>query len=324
MPRTGTDFRSIPTQEDTARRQHAAPPAAITIDPAEARDIWRRSRRVRSLSPWAITLSLLAHVAVQLAALLFLPKHAEPPSAPPESTIALVYAPSPAAAPSAAEQPSPAAEAATEAAPTAPTPEPSEAPPPNEPPPPPPVAQEAETPAPTPPPPLPPPQTAETAPTPQAEEAAPVPPEPPPPAPKPPPRPHSVARSRGARTSPHSAEPHAAPSEAAAPAAAGSAGAAGSAALVPPRPVAGMETNRAPVYPETARRRGEQGRVMLRVDVSSDGMPLDVAVAGTSGHPSLDAAAQSAVRRWRFIPATQAGKAIAAVAEVPIRFHLSD
>jgi len=85
-----------------------------------------------------------------------------------------------------------------------------------------------------------------------------------------------------------------------------------------------METNRAPIYPEIARRRGEEGRVMLRVDVSADGMPLDVSVAGTSGHPSLDSAALSAVRQWRFIPATQAGRSVAAVADVPIRFHLDN
>jgi protein TonB len=85
-----------------------------------------------------------------------------------------------------------------------------------------------------------------------------------------------------------------------------------------------METNRAPVYPESARRRGEQGRVLLRVDVSAEGMPLDVSVAGTSGHPILDSAALSAVRQWRFVPGTQAGRAVAAVAEVPIRFHLEN
>ena len=104
----------------------------------------------------------------------------------------------------------------------------------------------------------------------------------------------------------------------------GPAGPSVTAALVPPRPVAGMETNRAPTYPEIARRRGEEGRVVLRVSVSADGMPLDVEVMGSSGHPSLDAAALSAVRQWRFIPATQAGKSLPAVAEVPIRFHLNN
>ena len=36
--------------------------------------------------------------------------------------------------------------------------------------------------------------------------------------------------------------------------------------LIPPRPVAGMESNRPPRYPETARRRGDQGRVIVRVE----------------------------------------------------------
>jgi periplasmic protein TonB len=94
--------------------------------------------------------------------------------------------------------------------------------------------------------------------------------------------------------------------------------------VVPPRPVAGMETNRAPIYPDLARRRGEQGRVLLRVNVSADGTPLDVAVLDTSGHQSLDAAALSAIRQWRFVPATQAGRAVPAEADVPVRFRLDN
>jgi protein TonB len=53
-------------------------------------------------------------------------------------------------------------------------------------------------------------------------------------------------------------------------------------------------------------------------------MPLGVAVMDTSGYPSLDAAALSAVRQWRFIPATQAGRSVLAVADVPIRFRLDN
>jgi protein TonB len=94
--------------------------------------------------------------------------------------------------------------------------------------------------------------------------------------------------------------------------------------LVPPRPVAGMETNRAPIYPPGALRRGEQGRVMLRVNVSADGTPLDVALLETSGHSSLDSAALSAVRQWRFVPAMQGGTPVSAVAEVPVRFRLDN
>jgi periplasmic protein TonB len=42
----------------------------------------------------------------------------------------------------------------------------------------------------------------------------------------------------------------------------------------------------------------------------------------TSGHPILDLAALSAVRQWHFIPATQAGQSVAAVADVPVQFRL--
>ncbi len=94
--------------------------------------------------------------------------------------------------------------------------------------------------------------------------------------------------------------------------------------LVPPRPVAGMETNRAPAYPEMALRRHETGRVMLRVSVSAYGQPLEVDVAQSSGFPILDSAALSAVRQWRFVPAMQAGTPVAAIAEVPVRFQIDN
>ena len=94
--------------------------------------------------------------------------------------------------------------------------------------------------------------------------------------------------------------------------------------IIPPRPVTGMETNRPPAYPELARQRGEQGRVLLRVNVSADGAPVDVAVMETSGHRSLDAAALAAIREWRFVPATQAGRPVPAEAEVPVRFRLDN
>ncbi len=94
--------------------------------------------------------------------------------------------------------------------------------------------------------------------------------------------------------------------------------------LLPAHPVAGMESDRPPAYPEMARRRGQQGRVVLHVNVSAEGMPVTVAVVETSGFASLDAAAMSAVQRWRFMPATRAGTAVPAVAEVPVRFRLTD
>ena len=94
--------------------------------------------------------------------------------------------------------------------------------------------------------------------------------------------------------------------------------------LVPARPVAGMESDRPPVYPEIARRRGEQGRVVLQVNVSAQGLPVAVNVAESSGFPTLDSAALTAVQRWRFVPATRGGTPVPAVAEVPVRFRLTN
>lgn len=94
--------------------------------------------------------------------------------------------------------------------------------------------------------------------------------------------------------------------------------------VLPARPVAGMESDRPPVYPEAARRRGQQGRVVLQVDVSAQGTPVGVSVAQSSGFASLDHAALRAVEQWRFVPATRGGTPLPAVAEVPVRFQLTN
>jgi protein TonB len=80
-----------------------------------------------------------------------------------------------------------------------------------------------------------------------------------------------------------------------------------------------------PVYPVGARRRGEQGTVMLRVLVGSDGAVLRAEVARSSGYQRLDAAALEAVRtRWRFVAARRDGEAVRSWVLVPIRFTLTE
>ena len=86
----------------------------------------------------------------------------------------------------------------------------------------------------------------------------------------------------------------------------------------------GSASNPLPRYPSIARRRGWQGRVVLRVEVDTDGHPLSVAVASSSSFPALDEAAGHAVRRWRFEPAQRAGLPVVAHVDVPIVFRLRD
>lgn len=80
--------------------------------------------------------------------------------------------------------------------------------------------------------------------------------------------------------------------------------------------------NPKPVYPAASRRLGEQGKVILRVLVGADGTAEKVELRTTSGFARLDASAQDAVNRWRFVPARRGDQPIAAWVLVPIAFNL--
>jgi protein TonB len=82
--------------------------------------------------------------------------------------------------------------------------------------------------------------------------------------------------------------------------------------------------NPPPVYPALARRRGEEGKVLLTVHVSAIGGVEQVAVARSSESALLDQAAVTAVQKWRFVPATQNGTPIAAQVMVPVVFRLQN
>lgn len=83
-------------------------------------------------------------------------------------------------------------------------------------------------------------------------------------------------------------------------------------------------SNAPPRYPHLARRRGQEGRVVLRVEVSADGEAAAVRIQRSSGHRLLDAAAIEAVRGWRFLPAKRAGTSVAGVLDVPVSFKLTE
>lgn len=80
--------------------------------------------------------------------------------------------------------------------------------------------------------------------------------------------------------------------------------------------------NPAPAYPPLSRRLGEEGRVLLRVQVSIEGQALAVEVKKSSGFARLDEAAAKAAVKWRFVPARQGETAVASWVEVPIQFSL--
>ena len=79
-----------------------------------------------------------------------------------------------------------------------------------------------------------------------------------------------------------------------------------------------------PTYPPASRRAGEQGTVRLKVLVDTSGRASNVAVTQTSGFPRLDQAAVEAVRKWRFVAATDGTTKIQAYTQVAVTFKLTD
>jgi len=79
----------------------------------------------------------------------------------------------------------------------------------------------------------------------------------------------------------------------------------------------------APSYPMLARRRGEEGRVVLRVVLGADGAVQEAAVAQSSHSALLDAAALATVRSWHCTPATRSGKPVTTIAMQPFDFVLN-
>lgn len=89
-----------------------------------------------------------------------------------------------------------------------------------------------------------------------------------------------------------------------------------------PRFDAAYLENPAPSYPAVSRRLREEGVVLLRVLVTTDGRAGEVQIDTSSGSARLDRAAADAVQRWRFVPAHRSSVPVADWVVVPIAFTL--
>lgn len=77
-----------------------------------------------------------------------------------------------------------------------------------------------------------------------------------------------------------------------------------------------------PPYPLAARRRRQEGAVLLAVRVAADGNAVSVTVKRSSGFKVLDDAAAAAVTKWEFEPARDDSRPVESEIEVPVRFKL--
>ncbi|WP_158491051.1 energy transducer TonB [Metapseudomonas resinovorans] len=84
--------------------------------------------------------------------------------------------------------------------------------------------------------------------------------------------------------------------------------------LTPPRP---------PVYPAQARRRNQQGQVLVEVRLDAKGLLREIRLLRSSGVESLDRSALDAVAAWRFRPETHNGQPVPSRVHIPIEFALS-
>lgn len=83
------------------------------------------------------------------------------------------------------------------------------------------------------------------------------------------------------------------------------------------------EPPRQPSYPSQARRRNQQGVVLLEVRLDELGRQRSLNVLRSSGVESLDRAALQAVAAWRFNPETTDGQAVPSRVHIPIQFALT-
>lgn len=93
--------------------------------------------------------------------------------------------------------------------------------------------------------------------------------------------------------------------------------------LTPPLANADYLRNPPPPYPEVAISRGQEGTVLLNVQVRPDGKVQTLSIQKSSGYPALDNAARDTVLRWSFVPARRGSQAVSGWVVVPVDFSLN-
>jgi protein TonB len=91
--------------------------------------------------------------------------------------------------------------------------------------------------------------------------------------------------------------------------------------ILPARPDA--HVNLPPPYPPLALTHGEQGNVLLSIEVAPSGRASAVTIVTSSGFSILDDAARDAVLGWRFLPADFHGKPVSSTLLLPIKFEIN-
>ncbi len=80
--------------------------------------------------------------------------------------------------------------------------------------------------------------------------------------------------------------------------------------------------NPTPAYPALSKRKGEQGKVVIRTFIGMDGTAQQAQIKTSSGYDRLDQAALATALKWRYVPGKRAGVAEAMWFDVPFTWQL--
>ncbi|MCL9780930.1 energy transducer TonB [Vibrio sp. S4M6] len=80
----------------------------------------------------------------------------------------------------------------------------------------------------------------------------------------------------------------------------------------------------APIYPDSARRFGREGEVIMSIILNDKGDKTSISIVHSSGYRSLDRAALAAVKKWQFVAYIKNGRPVASQVTIPIRFSLGN
>lgn len=76
------------------------------------------------------------------------------------------------------------------------------------------------------------------------------------------------------------------------------------------------------IYPQRALKRGQQGKVVLKVHISKSGLPVKMEIKQSSGFSVLDKAAIKTVQTWEFEPQKKGDYVIKSWVLVPVIFEI--
>jgi TonB family protein len=88
-------------------------------------------------------------------------------------------------------------------------------------------------------------------------------------------------------------------------------------------PVLDQQYSVAVDYPESERKQGVSGTVMVSLDIAADGGVTGAAIVeGIEGHPAFEEEVLRVVKLWRFVPAMRDGQPVACTVQIPVKFDL--